>query len=430
MVLAVGLFCSPVCAQTYQVLYSFCSQANCADGSMPILTALVMDQAGNIYGTTGNGGTKNEGVIFKLTPGAKGQYAYQVLYSFCALADCADGSMPYGAPIVDTAGNVYGATTYGGPAYGGSGEVYELSPNNGSWTLNVLYGFCVAQNCPDGASPTGISYAGQGSGSLYNGTAPLFGTTSMGGAGQGGMAFELQRGENGWSQQDIYNFCLTCKDGSYPTSPMIVDSSGNLYGTTILYNNRDKGVAYALIPANGAWTETVLHIFCHGKGCPDGEWPWTSLAENGAGDLVGMTDFGGIQSAAYCGTSKKTEGCGVVYLIVPNSEKLRKSVESTLYDFCSLANCVDGIEPAGPPVFDAQGDVYGATQTGGVNKAGTIFELSGSTLQTLYSFCSQSECADGRFPTGGVIRDAAGNLYGMTALGGANGYGAVFKLMP
>lgn len=435
---------SAVHAQTYQVLYSFCSQANCADGKMPD-SGLVMDQAGNLYGTTYTGRAHDLGTVFELSPGSNGQYTYQLLHSFCALSECADGELPGGPLIVDAAGDVYGTTPYGGGTPEEGGEVYELVPNNGGWTFNILYSFCTGENCPDGNGPSsGLSYAGQSSGSPYDGTSALFGTTSLGGYhhcyNNGcGTVYELQNGANGWSEQVLYAFCPvvqgeTCPDGLFPSERPIIDADGNIYGTTDSGGKRMDGVVFALTPTNGSWTETVLHYFCHGSGCPDGSWP-EGITENAAADLIGMTIFGGNHNATYCGTRRNTSGCGVAYMIAPNLKKLKKSADTTLYPFCSLAECFDGWQPEGLPLLDAQGDIFDTTWLGGSsgqgNGWGTLFELSGSTLQILYNFCSQwPTCSDGCNPSSGVISDSSGNLYGMALGCGANGWGVVFKITP
>jgi uncharacterized repeat protein (TIGR03803 family) len=116
--------------------------------------------------------------------------------------------------------------------------------------------------------------------------------------------------------------------------------------------------------------------------------------------------------------------------------KKGKFAESNLYTFCAISTtCADGANPSGLPVFDTQGNIYGVTIAGGNSTyinggAGTVFELTGSTLTTLYSFCAQSGCLDGRSPYYGVTRDSSGNLYGITQGGGANGYGVVYKITP
>jgi uncharacterized repeat protein (TIGR03803 family) len=144
------------------VLYSFCTQANCADGAQPS-AGLVSDRKGNLYGTTSGGGAYQSGVVFKLTPKRK----ETVLYGFCAQSNCADGALPLAGPVFDNRGNLYGTTPYGGAS--GAGVVFKLTPKGKE---TVLYSFC-AQGCTDGYRPfAGVVFDQKGN---------LYGTTQYGG---------------------------------------------------------------------------------------------------------------------------------------------------------------------------------------------------------------------------------------------------------
>jgi len=161
-------------AYAEQVLYRFCSQTNCVDGKNPA-AALIMDGGGNLYGTTVSGGANNGGAVFKLTPIATG-WTYNVLYSFCSKALCADGGTPHAGLIMDGTGNLYGTTTGGGPNQSTSGLVFKLVPSGNGWTETVLYSFCTQSNCTDGAQPYGTLIM-DAAGNLY--ARPLRGATGI-----------------------------------------------------------------------------------------------------------------------------------------------------------------------------------------------------------------------------------------------------------
>ena len=171
-----------------QVLYSFCPQSGCADGSQPV-ASLIMDAAGNLYGTTVIGGAGVDcagpscGVVFKLAPDG----TQTVLYSFCPQSGCADGAGPRAGLLMDAAGNLYGTTKVGGTGGTGGafgqGVVFKLAPDG---TETVLYSFCSQlPNCTDGATP--------GAGLIMDAAGNLYGTTALGGIapGNSGVVFAL-----------------------------------------------------------------------------------------------------------------------------------------------------------------------------------------------------------------------------------------------
>jgi hypothetical protein len=179
---------------TETVLYSFCSQAGCADGKNPS-AGLIMDASGNLYGTTNAGGNTSTsgGTVFQLTPDSTGTaWTETVLHSFCSQTACGDGSFPTGDLIMDASGNLYGTTARGG-GFGRQGLVFQLTPDSTGtvWTETVLYSFCRQTNCADGAGPI--------AGLLMDASGNLYGTTNTGGnfnnkcAGQGcGTVFKIQ----------------------------------------------------------------------------------------------------------------------------------------------------------------------------------------------------------------------------------------------
>jgi len=189
------------------------------------------------------------------------------------------------------------------------------------------------------------------------------------------------------------------------------------------------GILTAASPAIAAPTEQVLYSFCSVSGCADGNTPLAGLISDAAGNLYGTTPSGG--SISNCST-----GCGTVFELTPGAGGTW--TETVLYSFCPANGCSDGAYPeSGNLVFDAVGNLYGTTAFGGAYQSacgghdcGTVFELSpdggGKWTETvLHSFGNGT---DGREPLASLIFDAAGNLYGTTAFGGADAGGTVFEL--
>jgi uncharacterized repeat protein (TIGR03803 family) len=434
-------------AHTFKVLYTFCAANQCTDGRQPA-DNLVVDQAGNLYGTTVQGGANEKGTVFELVANPqKTAWTYQILYSFGQQTNCGDGCFPYGI-IMDVSGNLYGAALSSDTA---EGLIYELVPNSQrtQWTLVVLYDFCKLEGCPDGAGPSfTLSYAGQANGGLYDGTSPLYGMTQVGGTGRYcsaprgcGTVFELVPVGAQWQQATLYNFCsrMSCADGLLPSGSLTADAFGNLFGTTLCggrhtlkscgVNNVAYGGTLFELSASGSgktpWTETVLYAFCGRAGCADGESPVAvSLAANG--ELFGVTQIGGRSC------EKFTRTCGVAFKFSPDAVPKY----SGIYRFCKLADCADGYYPNAPMIFDSSGNLYGSTSYGGGNDidhtddgGGTVFEL-GSSLNVLYSFCAEPGCADGAYPSA-VVMDGSGDLFGTTITGGnVYGGGTVFEITP
>jgi hypothetical protein len=446
---------------TLETLHSFCSQSNCSDGAGPgAYAGLIMDGAGNLYGTTSGGGANSGGAfaggngggtVFQLTRSGTG-WRENVLYSFCSQLvgqDCTDGVTPYAGLIMDASGNLYGTTFSGGATiYGGgfgSGVVFELTPNQSktAWTETVLYNFCSQPLCTDGTGAVGSL--------IMDGAGNLYGTTRQGGgglSGGGGVVFELtpDHSKATWTETVLYSFCSqsSCADGLYPYGRLIMDGAGNLYGTTSAGGANGGatggagGAVFELTPnqSKTAWTETVLYSFCSQTDCTDGEHPFAGLIMDGAGNLYGTTVAGGFN---FVGTAFQLAKTGTAW-----SEKV-------LHSFCTEVvgnDCADGVYPYAGLIMDGAGNLYGTTFGGGTGLyngsgigSGVGFELTPNQSKTawtetvLYNFCSQSNCADGFSPQAGLIADGAGNLYGTTGLGGNNvspcpgiGCGTVFEI--
>ena len=346
------------------------------DGNGP-RSGVTRDSSGNLYGTTVYGGTWGAGVIYKLDTSRN----LTVLYSFTGGPD---GAYPFGDVVLDSAGNLYGTTAYGGSAQGhsGNGVVFKLS-NTGEFT--VLHTFSGGSS--DGAYPW--------AGVILDSALNLYGTTYFGGSGNSGVVFKIDSAGN---ETLLYNFSGGT-DGANPQAGVIRDAVGNLYGTTFSGGAAGLGVVFKLNKSN---QETPLHSFTGGT---DGANPYGGVIRDSAGNLYGTTVYGGPARA------------GAVYKLDASGN------ETFLYAFSGGS---DGQHPYGGVIRDSAGFLYGNTIDGGSAGLGAIFQIDSSGVQTtLYAF---PESAGGFAPNAGVIRDAAGNLYGTAPQGGGHGAGVVYKV--
>ncbi len=249
------------------------------NGTQPY-ASLIFDAAGNLYGTTNRGGSYDLGTVFELTPTHGGLWTEKLLYNFSF--NGRDGFWPYASLISDAAGNLYGTTGAGGAAT--YGAVYELMPNgSGGWTEKVLHSFSLYTDPAGGQTPWG--------GLIFDRTGNLYGTNSEGGTYNGGTVYELTpNGSGGWTEKVLHSFG-SGTDGANPIASLIFDSAGNLYGTTYSGGTYGAGTVFELTPnGGGGWTETVLHNFGNGT---DGATPYASLIVDSAGNLYGTTEWGG-----------------------------------------------------------------------------------------------------------------------------------------
>lgn len=421
-------------ARAFETLHSFCVERSCKDGASPS-HKLAKDSSGALYGVTPYRGAHNGGTVFKITQADGGKWETRALYGFCTLHACADGLNPATSLIVDKEGNLYGVAHHGG-AYK-YGSVFKLTHNmpQDTWTMSTVYSFCPrVVSCAEGKRPrSGLTYAGAARGAPYDGISPLYGTTESGGLRHGGSVYSLTPHGREWSLRALHAFCLApgvgrpnCAGGVGPLAVPILDSAGNLYGTTTAGGRYRRGIVYKLTPTagTGPWTETVLHDFCAAANCADGATPESDLAMNAAGDLFGTTKGGG-NTRAPC----TILGCGVLYKIASGG------TYSVLHMFCSAPSCSDGSTPVnfGGLALDTSGNLYGTTSAGGTRSGGgTVFKFDGHALTTIYAFCPHpGGCLDGEKPTGGVLLDASGNLYGTTSGGGRSHYaGTAYRLTP
>lgn len=380
-------------AQTFTVIHTFASHS---EGAAPY-APLVQDAAGNLYGTTfdggasGNTGCANDcGVAYVLD--STGQET--VLYTFARTS----GGKSEGALIRDSEGNLYGTTLMGGNSKcndgAGCGTVFKLNP---AGTLTVLHAF----EGPDGASPL--------AGLLRDTSGNLYGTTWEGGAVNRGTVFKI---DTTGKETVLHSF--RAKDGAWPLSGLIADAQGNLYGTTELGGDTNGGcgtlgcgVVYKI---DRSGNETVLYSFTGGT---DGSQSAGTLVRDAAGNLYGTTGLGGDLSC------NAPYGCGVIFKVDSSGH------ETVLYSFHGQPS--DGWNPIAGLVRDPAGNLYGTTYRGGTYGWGTVFEFDTTGKETLlHSFTAGS---DGSAPYAGLMRDSSNNLYG-TAVGGGQGHGVVFKLTP
>lgn len=294
LALLIAAVANPVTAASaapYKALYSVCSPSPCAN---PQPLDAVADASGTVYGVTHYGGEEGVGTLFALVPNArKTKWKYKLVQSFCQGDGC-DGSFPNGGLIVDVAGNVYGTTMLGGAH--GQGIFYRFSRKGGKWVQTRLYDFCAAPQCADVSPAIRMTYAGAASGAPYDGVSPLYGVFSRTPNNiRGAAAFSLTPQGDGkpWAWKKLHDFCRTknCPNGAEPVSIM-ADASGNLFGATSDGGTGNAGTVFALSPSGGKWSETILHSFC--ASCTnDGAQPMGQIAVDGAGNVYGATMLGG-----------------------------------------------------------------------------------------------------------------------------------------
>jgi uncharacterized repeat protein (TIGR03803 family) len=310
------------------------------------------------------------------------------------------GASPESTLVFDRAGNLYGTTSIGG-SYAcdiGCGVVFQLTPNpGGGWTYHAIHAF---RGGNDGAYPYFTS------GLVIDPSGNVYGTTYQGGTYGYGCIFEVSPTSDGsWRETVIHNF--DSPDGPSGPSGLTMDASGNLYGTTPGGGTNGLGTVYELSPAaGGSWTETVLLSF-------DGE--------NGSSPLssVSMDSIGNLYGTALGGPS----GSGIVFELSPTSDG--SWTENVLYNFPGGQK---GGDPEASVLIDATGNLYGTTS----GTYGSLFKLTPNpdgtwTETTLHIF---SHSGDGEFPGSVLAQDSAGNLYGTTYVGGSYGAGIVYKFTP
>ena len=316
--------------------------------------------------------------------------------SFRSLVDFdgTNGAGPQAALIQGTDGDLYGTTSDGGANL--HGTVFKIAPGS---KLTTLYNFCAQANCADGANPYGALVLGT-DGNFY-------GTTLTGGEENLGTVFKMSPSGK---LTTLRSFCLQigCPDGATPFAGLVQGTDGHFYGTTESGGTSTYGTVYK-ITSTGVLT--TLHTFCEGD-CSDGAYPYDRLVQGTDGNFYGTTYIGG-----------SVYGAGVAFKITPSGKM------TTLHTFCTESDCPDGSEPQAGLIQGNDGNFYGTTTQGGAGNDGTVFRLTPSgKLTTLYSLCTQPNCADGGYPQAGLVEGTDGKLYGTTTLDGNNGYGTVFQI--
>jgi uncharacterized repeat protein (TIGR03803 family) len=305
---------------------------------------LIQNEAGNWYGTANRDGAHHAGTVFELTHGSGG-WTVSVLYAFGDQSG--DSGFPTAGLVMDKAGNLYGTAPNGG-------DVFELTRSYGGWNETVLHRFGIRKG--DGAAP----FAGL----ILDASGSLYGTTlggGMGCAGEGcGTVFELTpTSSGGWKELVLHRFDNNGKDGATPgNGALMMDGSGNLYGTTEVGGAGRWGTVFKLTSAaGGRWKETILYGF---KDDASGGFPAAGVIMDKAGNLYGTTVYGGSTSC----------GCGVIYKLAPGPNG--KWIYTVLHTF--VGN--DGAVPEGNLILDNKGNLYGGTLLGGTAGNGVIFEIT------------------------------------------------------
>jgi uncharacterized repeat protein (TIGR03803 family) len=371
---------------TEKVLYDF---QGAPDGAFPYASPIVGTN-GHLYGTTYNGGTdtctSGCGTVFELIPPAthSGKWTEKILYKF---QGGNDGQWPHAGLILDQKGNLYGTTFGGGGTasvldcefWGGCGTVFRLSPpasEGGAWTETVLYAF---QGAPDGALPAGSL--------IFDAQGNLYGTTELGGAGGNGSCtnggcgsvFELSPPSSKgspWTEVILYGFNGDYQeqysDGAGPMGGLIFDRKGNLYGTTSVGGSFDcteqntycGGTVFQLTPPTAKgnpWTETVLTNFVQNAEAAEGStFPGVAVIFDKQGTLYGTAESGGDGACSYEKQYPPT-GCGTIFSLSPPTN----GGAWTLTALYSFNGTTDGAFPGGSLAFDEKGNLYGmASQAG------------------------------------------------------------------
>ena len=330
---------------TEKVVHNF----NGVDGANPY-ASLTLDTTGNLYGTTVNGGANNYGTVFELKPKV-GRGWIEKVYSF----DGTDGQYPYAGIILDAAGNLYGAA-----AYGGTGACSIQGFLGCGWSSSC---------CPEPAEAgqgevlhdfDGTDGANHHASLIFDASGNLYGTTANGGTGPCpdgcGAVFELTpEASGGWSETVPYSF--DGYDGGGSFASLVLDASGNLFGTTPA-GGGGHGQVFELSPmAGGGWTETELATFVKNN-C--GAFPNAGVIFDASGNLYGTTpDLGPY----YVGT---------VFEVTPNTTG--GWTVKVLHHF--RQNAFDGADPHGGLIFDGAGNLYGTTYDGGAHTLGTVLRSS------------------------------------------------------
>jgi uncharacterized repeat protein (TIGR03803 family) len=388
-------------AQTFTIIHNFTGQQ---DGGVPT-TGLAIDAAGNLYGTTRQGGQTQGGncpgqgcgVAFKMTK-RDGNW---LLTPLCN--NCMTGSLPSSRPAIAPNGILYGTTLYGGIF--DQGVLYQLQPPAqpprsilSTWNYMKVFSF---NRDGDGFNPQGDL--------IFDQSGNIYGTTEVGGNDFNGVVYELLRSGGGWTRSVLY-----APSGDLGSQQMIggvvFDRSGNLYGVENIGGNFGVGAVYELSPSGSGWTAQILYSF---QGGADGANPGGGLLIDASGNLYGTTNTGG------------SGGGGTVFELTPSRSG---------WTF-NLVYSLSGRSFSGPTdklAIDSAANLYGVTYSGGAHQFGSVFKLTPSggswTYASLHDFTGSG--FDGAFPMCGPTLDASGNVYGTTSRAGSSNEGIVWEITP
>ena len=373
-------------------------------------SGLIMDAAGDLFGTANyGGGAAPDGTVFEIPSGGGTPIA---LATFTGTSG--DGASPVGGLVADAAGDLFGTTSSGGA--NGFGTVFEIPLTSGTYGPEATIASFTGSG---GSRPEGTL--------IIDGNGDLFGTTSTGGAHGDGTVFELVNTSGVYGAPEVLkSFSGGSGDGANPLGGLVADANGDLFGTTASGGTGNAGTVFELVNASGSYTEQVLASFNYTNGIG----PASSLVIDRAGDVFGTTPGGGANQD------------GTVFEVAAGS--------GIITDVVSF-NGTDGSDPIGGLTIDAAGNLYGTTLRGGTNGDGTVFEVPytvGGSMP-VYTTLEAPEIepilpnggyastpivlasldgTDGTAPSGALLLDGQGNLYGTTSQGGANGDGTVFQV--
>jgi uncharacterized repeat protein (TIGR03803 family) len=375
-------------SQTYTVLHNFTGKGR--DGATPY-GGPIFDRFGNLYGTTYLGGTYGSGSVYKLSLYGK-SWEYSSVYS---LKGITDGAGPaFGSLAFGPGGLLFGTTEGGGYL----GTAFEVCPEVGCTSVeSVVHSF---GHGTDGNEPIG--------GVAFDSAGNFYGTTLLGGVLGNGTVWEASRSGKGWITRVIYSFGATSTDANNAVAGVTVDAHGNLYGTTSFGGTNGIGAIYELTPSASGWAESVIYNF---QGLNDGQNPVGGVILDEAGNLYGTTFDGGVN------------GGGTVYELSPSASG---------WTFTTLYSFVGGYGgPYNKLTFDAQGNLYGIANSDGAYGFGSVFKLApgngGWTFTDLHDFTNGS---DGGEPYGSVAVDSKGDVFGTAVTGGSDGEGVIFEITP
>jgi uncharacterized repeat protein (TIGR03803 family) len=353
---------------------------------------MAIDGSGNLYGTTSiGGGSSGLGTAFELSHSGSGWNLTALhVFNWNNSELAGDGADPHAAVVIGPDGSLYGTTCCGGlPASGGT--VYKLTQANGAWKETILYRFSLGAN---GGNPQSAVTFDQ-SGNLY-------GTTPAGGRLNQGTVYKLSPGNGGqWRETVLWNFGTLSNDGLNPFGNVVLDRSGNIYGTAETGGAHRNGTVFELVPSGSGWTEKILYSF---TGATDGGFPVAGLISDQAGNLYGATSLGG------------SGGGGTVFELTPSGSNWEFHV---LY---GLPGPGGQTGPFANVALDHTGNIYGTTYADGANRLGSVFKLAPSGGSWVYTDLHDFNGTDGEYPESNITVDSSGNLYG-TTVGGGTGTG-------